>query len=82
MTTNINGFGVELNSHAQSGKIGVVMRANKMPHPLVEKLVFLCMNLWIMSHLCKRDLDRKAQSNIIYWRVCNPHLMWWLELLN
>jgi hypothetical protein len=48
----------------------------------MEKLDFLRMNSQIMSHLGKEDLDHKTLSNTIYWHICNPHPMWWLELLS
>jgi hypothetical protein len=47
VTTNKNGLGVELiskNSKAQSNEIGVVVCANTIVCPLVEKLNFLHMN--------------------------------------
>ncbi len=45
---NKNGLGVELdskNSTVRLGKIGVVVHANEVAWPWVEKLDFMCMNL-------------------------------------
>ncbi len=81
---NGNELGVKLKSKkskAQSCKIGVVMHANKMACPLVEKLDFLHMNLRLMTHLGRGDLDHRAWSNTIYWHIYNPCLMWWLKFL-
>jgi hypothetical protein len=61
MATNKNWLRVELNSKnfkARLGKIKVVVCANKVACPRVEKLDFLHMNSWIMSHLGKGDLDQ------------------------
>jgi hypothetical protein len=56
----------------------MVVHVNKMACPWVKKLDFRHMNLWIMSHLSKGDLDHRGQSNIICWHVCNPRsVMWW-----
>jgi hypothetical protein len=79
VATNKNGLGVEFNSKklkAWSGNIGVVMCANKMAHPRMEKLDFLCMNSQLMSCL---GLNLKSWSNTIYWHVYKPRLTWWLK---
>jgi hypothetical protein len=30
-----------------------------------------------MSHWGKGDLDRRTESNIIYWHICNLRPVWW-----
>jgi hypothetical protein len=85
VATNENGLGVELGlktSKFRLGKIGVVVHVNKMACLSVEKLNFTCMNLAIMSHLGKGDLDCKARSNTICWCVLNPSLVWKSILLS
>ncbi len=69
VATNKNGLGVELNTKnfkAWSCKIGVVVLANKVAHPWVEKSDFLHMNSRLMSRLGKGDLELKVRSNTIY----------------
>jgi hypothetical protein len=85
VATNRNELGVEFNlkkSKPQSQEIEVVVCANKVAYTLVAKLNFLCINSQIMSVVGKMDLDRKAQSNTIYWCIYNSCLVWWLELLS
>jgi hypothetical protein len=79
VATNKNGLGIELiskNSKVQSSEIGVVVCANMMVHTSMEKLDFLHMNSQIMSHWGKGDLDRRTESNIIYWHICNLRPVW------
>jgi hypothetical protein len=56
MTTNGNRLIVEFelkNFKVRLGKIGVVVHANKMARPRMEKSNFLYMNSRLMSHLGK-----------------------------
>jgi hypothetical protein len=63
VATNGNGLGIELglkNFKARLGEVKVMVRANKMACPKVEKSNFMCMNSRIISYLGIGDLDCKA----------------------
>ncbi len=63
MTTNGNKLTIQFESKnfkVRLGKIGVVVHANKMARPWMEKSNFIRMNSRLLSHLGEGELDYKA----------------------